>query len=134
MYSSSMPGYLALVHRNRRCGYHLRRIAAEGGTVCCEVLTNVIYSLSRTALGRGSLTGAILERCYEERTGLFLPAARPEPTGRMPVTWTALAPLALPDLPEPIGRRLVEEHLFFGRLRASRDQHQFLGRNRQQAS
>jgi hypothetical protein len=26
-------------------------------------------------------------------------------------TWAALAPLALPDLPEAIGRRLVEEHL-----------------------
>ena len=28
-----------------------------------------------------------------------------------PLTWAALAPLALPDLPEAIGRRLVEEHL-----------------------
>ena len=27
------------------------------------------------------------------------------------VTWAALSPLALPDLPEEIGRRLVEEHL-----------------------
>jgi hypothetical protein len=27
------------------------------------------------------------------------------------VTWTALSPLALPDLPVEIGRRLVEEHL-----------------------
>ena len=26
-------------------------------------------------------------------------------------TWSALAPLALPDLPEEIGRRLVEDHL-----------------------
>ena len=26
-------------------------------------------------------------------------------------TWSALAPLALPDLPEEIGKRLVEEHL-----------------------
>jgi glycogen debranching enzyme len=26
-------------------------------------------------------------------------------------TWASLAPLALPDLPEEIGRRLVEEHL-----------------------
>jgi len=26
-------------------------------------------------------------------------------------TWASLAPLALPDLPEGIGRRLVEEHL-----------------------
>jgi hypothetical protein len=107
----SMPGYLPLVHRNRRLGYDLRRIAAAGGPVCCEVLTNVIYSLSRSALGRKSLTTAIVERCYDERSGLFWPASRPEPTGRMPLTWSALAPLALPDLPEAIGRRLVEEHL-----------------------
>jgi hypothetical protein len=26
-------------------------------------------------------------------------------------TWAALAPLALPDLPEEIGRRLIEEHV-----------------------
>ena len=35
------------------------------------------------------------------------PAAR----GPASLTWAALAPLALPDLPEEIGRRLVEEHL-----------------------
>ena len=29
----------------------------------------------------------------------------------MPVTWAALSPLALPDLPRRIGRRLVEEQL-----------------------
>jgi glycogen debranching enzyme len=27
------------------------------------------------------------------------------------VSWSGLSPLALPDLPEPIARRLVEEHL-----------------------
>jgi glycogen debranching enzyme len=27
------------------------------------------------------------------------------------VTWSALAPLALPDLPDEIGRRMVDEHL-----------------------
>jgi glycogen debranching enzyme len=48
---------------------------------------------------------------YDEQTGLFGPVARPEPTRPPALTWTALAPLALPDLPEPIGRRLVEEHL-----------------------
>ena len=30
---------------------------------------------------------------------------------RQPITWSALSPLVLPDLPEGIGRRLVEEHL-----------------------
>ena len=38
-------------------------------------------------------------------------AHRPSPLPAPAVTWTALSPLALPDLPEEIGRRLVEEHL-----------------------
>jgi glycogen debranching enzyme len=74
-------------------------------------MTNVIYGLSRLALGETSLTPVIVERMYEERSGLFFPLARPETAGRRAVTWAALSPLALPDLPEAIGRRLVEEHL-----------------------
>jgi hypothetical protein len=107
----SLPGYVLLVRRNRRLGYDLRRIASAGGPVVCEILTNVIYSLSRMALGKPSLTGALIDRCYDESTGLFWPEPRPRPNARIPLTWTALAPLALPDLPEAIGRRLVEEHL-----------------------
>jgi hypothetical protein len=107
----ALPGFVTLVHRNRRLGYDLRRVAAAGGPVCCELATNVLYSLSRSALGRSSLTAAIVERMYDERTGLFGPLVRPTPSSRIPVTWTALAPLALPDLPESIGHRLVEEHL-----------------------
>ena len=105
------PGYVRLVHRNRRLGYDLRRIDVDGGPVCCEVATNVIYSLSRIAIGRPSLTPALVERCYDEATGLFWPLARPAPRERPTLCWTALAPLALPDLPEAIGRRIVEEHL-----------------------
>jgi hypothetical protein len=99
------------VHRNRRLRYDVRRILAAGGPVCCEVATNVLYALSRLALGRSSLTEVIVGRMYDEDTGLFGPLARPDPGGRIPVTWTALAPLALPDLPEPIGRRMIEQHL-----------------------
>src|SRR5207245_409024 len=40
----------------------------------------------------------------------------PECSEPIPVTWSALAPLALPDLPEAIGRRLVEEHLLSTRF------------------
>jgi hypothetical protein len=109
------PGFVSLVRRNRRLGFDLRRAAAAGGPVCCEVATNVLYSLSRSALGRGSLTSTIVERMYDERSGLFMPLARPATSQRIPVTWAALAPLALPDLPEAIGRRLVEEHLLDGR-------------------
>lgn len=106
-----LPGFITLLRHNRRLRYDLRAVAASGWPVMCELVTNVLYSLSRTALGRGSLTGALIERCYDERSGLFHPLARPAPHERIPVTWSALAPLALPDLPSAIGRRLVEEHL-----------------------
>ncbi len=106
-----LPGYLRLVRRNRRLGFDLRRIAAAGGPVCCEVVTNVLYNLARLALGRPSLTGALIERTYDRASGLFLPRARPAPARTPAATIAALAPLALPDLPEAIGRRLVEEHL-----------------------
>ncbi len=112
----AQPGYIGLVRRNRRLGYDLRRIAAASGPVCCEPLTNVLYSLSRMALGRTSLTGAIVERMYDNRTGLFSARARPAPRTPASVTWATLSPLALPDLPAEIGHRLVEEQL----LRADR--------------
>jgi hypothetical protein len=104
-------GFVFLVRRNRRLGYDLRRVAGAGGPVCCEVATNVLYSLSLMALGRPSLTETMIERMYNRTTGLFEPLTRPK-TRRLPaLTWAALSPLALPDLPEAIGRRLVEEHL-----------------------
>jgi hypothetical protein len=106
-----LPGYLGLVHRNRRLGFDLRRIAAGGGPVCCEVVTNVLYNLARLALDRPSLTPALIERTYDRSTGLFLPRSRPAPARTPATTIAALAPLVLPDLPEDIGRRLVEEHL-----------------------
>ncbi len=105
------PGYVRLVRRNRHLGFDLRRIAAAGGPVCCEVLTNVVHSLSRTALGLPSLTEVIVERMYDEERGLFWPVAQPRLLKPPALTWTALAPLALPDLPEEIGHRLVREHL-----------------------
>ncbi len=106
-----LPGYVRLVHRNRRLGFDMRRIDAAGGPLCCEVATNVFYNLSRLALGLPSLTPALVDRCFDEPTGLFLPDARPGPRTRPATTIAALTPLALPDLPDDIGRRLVEEHL-----------------------
>jgi hypothetical protein len=105
-------GFPLLVRRNRRLGFDLRRVAGAGGPICCEVVTNVLHCLSLQALGRPSTTPQIVERLYDDETGLFTLAAWPKPPQRpIPLTWSALAPLALPDLPEDIGRRLVEEHL-----------------------
>jgi len=106
-----LPGFLMLVRRNRQLGFELSRVLAAGGPVCCEVMTNVLHNLSRLALGRPSLTPLIIERMYDETAGLFRPLARPELNRPVAVTWAALSPLALPDLPQEIGRRLVEEHL-----------------------
>jgi hypothetical protein len=110
-HADGLPGFVRLVRRNRRHGYDLLRINQDGGPVCCEVMTNVIYGLSLLALGRSSLTPVIVDRLYDERAGLFRPIAHPAPAHEPTVTWAALSPLALPDLPEVIGRRLVEDHL-----------------------
>ncbi len=106
-----LPGFVQLVRRNRRLGYDARRVAAAGGPVVCEVMTNVLYSLSRSALGLPSLTRTIVERMYDDQAGRFAALVRPEPNRPAALTWAALSPLALPDLPEEIGHRLVQDHL-----------------------
>ncbi|HKH22690.1 MAG TPA: hypothetical protein VKA88_03635 [Solirubrobacterales bacterium] len=117
------PLFPFLIAHNRRLGWDIRRIAEAGGPLMCEVVVNVLWCLARLAAGEPSITPAIVDRLWDERRGLFLDLARgklahPEHTDdadgdrRIGIsTWSALAPLALPDLPEAIGRRLVEEHL-----------------------
>jgi Mannosylglycerate hydrolase MGH1-like glycoside hydrolase domain len=104
-------GFPLLVRRNRRLGWDARRIRDRGGPLLCEALTNTIWSLSLQALGRPSATPALVERLWDERRGLFLDEAQPGGARPAVATVAALAPLALPDLPEEIGRRLVEQHL-----------------------
>lgn len=125
--ADGLPGFPLLVRRNRRLGFDPVRVAAAGGPVVCGTSTNVLHGLSRLALGRPSITPVLLDRLYDERLGLFGQRVRFRTRGRwarhrrgigrggegdrLAVTWDALSPLALPDLPEDIGRRLVEEHL-----------------------
>lgn len=104
-------GFPLLVRHNRRLGFDARRIRERGGPLLCEVLVNTMWSLSLQALGRPSATPALIERLWDERRGLFVDEAQPGGLRPAPLTWASLAPLALPDLPEAIGRRLVEEHL-----------------------
>jgi hypothetical protein len=109
--AQGLPGFIELVHRNRRRGFRIDAVVSDGDPVVCEVLTNVLHGLSRLALGLPSITPALIARLYDEPSGLFLPAVKPAITRRIPLTWTALAPLALPDLPQEIGHRLVGQLL-----------------------
>lgn len=113
--ADGLPGFPLLVRRNRRLGFDGRRIASAGGPIVCGTATNVLHGLSRMALGLPSITPRLLERLYDERRGLFhqlvKKSGRREAARHQAVTWAALSPLALPDLPVEVGRRLVEEHL-----------------------
>lgn len=113
--ADGLPGFPLLVRRSRRLGFDIRRVAEAGGPLVCGTAINVLHGLSRLALGRPSITPALIERLYDERRGCFRQLVRRRgrtDAPRRPVlTWSALSPLALPDLPEEIGRRLVEQHL-----------------------
>ncbi len=109
--ANARPGFPLLVHSNRRLGFSARRIRQSGRPVLCETLVNTLWSLSLQALGRPSATPALIERLWDEGRGLFVDWAEPGEVRPKVITWDALAPLALPDLPDEIGRRLVEEHL-----------------------
>jgi hypothetical protein len=118
------PGYWWLVERYRRLGYDARAIAERYEEHTEDVLVNVFYALGLRALARldpehGEVYArraartelALLERCYDERTGLFFDlAGRGERRVRIS-TWSSLAPLALEAIPESVRRRIVEEHL-----------------------
>ncbi|HSI81994.1 MAG TPA: hypothetical protein VK919_15240 [Solirubrobacterales bacterium] len=104
-------GFPLLVARNRRLGWDARRARERGWTVLCEVVTNVLWGLARLAHGEPSITPALVDRLWDEDRGMFLDEAQPSGLRPAVETWAALAPLALPDLPDEIGRRIVDEHL-----------------------
>jgi hypothetical protein len=104
-------GFPLLVARNRHYGWDARRIRDAGGPVLCEVMTNVLWGLARVARGEPSITPALVDRLWDERLGYFVDEAQPSGVRPAVNTWAGLSPLALPDLPEEIGRRMIEEHL-----------------------
>jgi hypothetical protein len=120
------PGYAVLVQRCRRARWDARAYCARHREHVEDVLVNVLYALSLHAMARMSgearfaaraqaVEAALLAKCLDPQTGLFHDLAGP---GEEPVrvsTWSSLAPLALPGLPEGVRRRLVEEHLLDAR-------------------
>ncbi|HEX6666067.1 MAG TPA: hypothetical protein VF081_05685 [Solirubrobacterales bacterium] len=109
--SNGRIGFPLLVRANRKLGWDARRLRERGRPLLCETLVNTMWSLSLQAMGRPSATPALVERLWDERSGLFLDEVQSSGTRPGVVTWASLAPLALPDLPEEIGHRLVKEHL-----------------------
>jgi glycogen debranching enzyme len=121
-----LPGYFWLVERHRRLSYDARSIVARYDEHVEDVLVNVLYALSLRSLSRliGRADGgsayaaradrterALLERCWDERAGLFFDLAGSEERPVRVSTWSSLAPLALPSLPEDVARRMIEDHL-----------------------
>ena len=125
------PGYFWLVERSRRLGYSSLEIMKRYQEHVEDVLFNVFYALSLRSLAR--LAGdetyarraerterALLERCYDDRDGLFYDVAFPGERRIEVSTWSSLAPLALGGIPEEVRRRLVEEHLLHTRRYGAR--------------
>lgn len=120
-----LPGYFWLVERSRRLRYDSTEIIEAYPEHVEDVLVNTLYALSLQALseliGEGPggeyttraarTTSALIERCWDPEEELFWDLAGPDEQHVRVSTWSSLAPLALPDLPESIGRRIVERHL-----------------------
>jgi len=118
------PGYFWLIERCRRLSYSASAIVERYEEHVEDVLVNVFYALALRALARldrvhGAVyaaraertEAALLERCYDERTGLFFDLAGGDEQKVDVSTWSSLAPLALSAMPDEVRRRLVEEHL-----------------------
>jgi hypothetical protein len=123
-----LPGYPWLIERYRRLGYDAHLIAQRYDEHVEDVVVNVFYALALRALARlddehgleyaqraARTEQALLERCYDERTGLFFDLAGHAERQVAVSTWSSLAPLALRTLPEDVRRRLVEAHVLHPR-------------------
>ena len=119
-------GYLLLIERARRLRWDVRALTERYDHHVEDVWMNVAYALSLRALGR--LAGdpswtqraerverALLDRCYDERTGLFFDLAGRDERPVRVSTWSALSPLVLDGIPEHVRRRIVEQHLLDAR-------------------
>jgi glycogen debranching enzyme len=95
-----------------------------------DVMVNTIYADGLRALGRlcraagygateaaefaaraGRVTSALVEKCWDERAGVFWDRYGWDERRATTLTFTSLFPLALAGLDAGIARRLVEEHL-----------------------
>jgi len=119
-------GYVLLVERARRLRWDAHAIIERYDHHVEDVWMNVAYALSLRALGRLSgeprwaqraerVEHALLERCYDKRTGLFFDLAGDSERRVKVSTWSALSPLVLEGIPQDVRRHIVEEHLLDSR-------------------
>lgn len=114
------PGFVLLVHANRRRGFDLRRAEAAGAFTATDVLVNTAWALSWHGLARLGEPGAAAEahrvtralerRLWTPEAGIFH-ARGPGGAVHRVDTWAGLAPLALPDLHPEIADTVITRHL-----------------------
>ncbi len=112
--------------RNKLANYDAETIFRRYRHHVEDVLVNAVYGQGLRALARlarrggreatarwaarsaDGVTAALLERCWDERLGLFVNLAGPDERRSRVKTIHGLMPLVLPDLPHAIADRLVE--------------------------
>ena len=112
------PGFAALVAQARRDDFSFTRIRADGGFTAACPLVNTSLALGYLglhALGEPGarerareVTDAMVAHLWDDRAGIFRLAG----PGGIPVpvsAWQGLAPAALPDLPDEIRIRIIDE-------------------------
>lgn len=114
------PGFVTLVHSNRRRGFDVRRAQADGAFTAVDVLVNAAWALSWYGLERlgepgaaetgRRLTRAIEARLWNPEAGIFH-AEGPDGRRLAVDTWAGLAPLVLPDLHPEIADTVIRRHL-----------------------
>ncbi|HSK16923.1 MAG TPA: hypothetical protein VK915_12250 [Gaiellaceae bacterium] len=111
--------------KNKLANYDVERIFRRFRHHHEDVLVNAVYgqglrALARLALRAGNerlafwatgaadrVTAALLERCWDERLGLFVGLAGPEERQAKVRTIQGLMPLVLPDLPDDVVETLT---------------------------
>ena len=112
--------------RNKLADYDVGTIFERHRHHFEDVLVNAVYSQGLRALARlaagagrdatarwasrtaGRVTASLLERCWDERLGLFVNLAGPDERRSQVRTIHGLTPLVLPDLPGEVADRLAD--------------------------
>jgi glycogen debranching enzyme len=112
------PGYFRAVQRARRLGYRAAELADRHDEHVEDVLVNVLYAQGLHALGDPRATRveqALLARAWDPEEALFWDLAGPDERPVRVSTWSSLAPIALPGIPQDVKRAVIERHLLHPR-------------------